>query len=129
MTRLARIGSSTLLVLLGRLWGVCPTHAQTGGGYDLSRNTIDSGGATFSTGGPYRLGGTIGQPDAGTLTGGAYTLGGGFWSGVLPPPTPTPTQTATATATHTRTRTPTATSTSTPSPTPTRSVTPPATLP
>jgi hypothetical protein len=42
---------------------------------------VDGGGATFSTGGGYSLGGTAGQPDAGVLTGGGYTLGGGFWKG------------------------------------------------
>ena len=55
--------------------------AQSGGGYDLSWNTADGGGATFSTGGGYSLGGTAGQPDAGLLSGGGYTLGGGFWCG------------------------------------------------
>lgn len=55
--------------------------AQSGGGYDLSWNTVDGGGYTFSTGGGYALGGTIGQPDAGVLTGGGYTLVGGFWGG------------------------------------------------
>jgi hypothetical protein len=55
--------------------------AQTGGGYDLTWSTIDGGGYTFSTGGSYSLGGTVGQPDAGGLTGGGYTLGGGFWGG------------------------------------------------
>ena len=55
--------------------------AQSGGGYDLSWSTVDGGGATFSTGGGYTLGGTIGQPDAGVLAGGGYTLGGGFWRG------------------------------------------------
>ena len=55
--------------------------AQTGGPYDLSWSTIDGGGHTFSTGGDYSLGGTIGQPDPGLLTGGEYTLGGGFWGG------------------------------------------------
>lgn len=55
--------------------------AQSGGGYDLTWSTIDGGGATFSTGGAYALGGTIGQADAGSLSGGAYTLNGGFWSG------------------------------------------------
>ena len=55
--------------------------AQSGGGYDLSWSSVDGGGATFSTGGDYTLGGTVGQPDAGLLTGGAYTLGGGFWGG------------------------------------------------
>jgi hypothetical protein len=50
-------------------------------GYDLSWWTADGGGGTFSTGGDYTFGGTIGQPDAGLLTGGEYTLGGGFWGG------------------------------------------------
>lgn len=53
--------------------------------FDLSWNTIDGGGATFSTNGPFELGGTIGQADAGPLTGsmsgGAFTLVGGFWPG------------------------------------------------
>ncbi|WP_298403176.1 hypothetical protein [uncultured Chloroflexus sp.] len=57
-------------------------HAQAGAGYDLTWSTIDSGGATFSTGGGYTLGGTIGQPDGGVLSGGGYTLAGGFWGGV-----------------------------------------------
>ena len=55
--------------------------AQSGGSYDLTWNTVDAGGYTFSTGGDYSLGGTIGQPDAGVLSGGDYTLGGGFWGG------------------------------------------------
>jgi len=55
--------------------------AQSGGGYDLTWNTVDGGGYTFSTGGGYTLGGTVGQPDAGALTGGGYTLTGGFWGG------------------------------------------------
>lgn len=53
--------------------------AQSGGTYDLMWNTFDGGGATFTTGGTYSLGGTIGQADAGMLSGGAYTLNGGFW--------------------------------------------------
>ncbi len=55
--------------------------AQSGGGYDLTWNTIDSGGCTFSSGGSYSLGGTIGQADAGISRGGAFALGGGFWGG------------------------------------------------
>jgi len=50
--------------------------------YDLSWHTVDGGGATFSAGGSYSLGGTIGQPDAGpapAMTGGTYALVGGFW--------------------------------------------------
>jgi hypothetical protein len=57
-------------------------------GYDLSWWTVDGGGQMYSLGGGYKLGGTIGQPDAGVLTGGGYTLGGGFWRGgavALPP--------------------------------------------
>ena len=59
--------------------GVSISQAQSGGGYDLTWNSIDGGGAVFSVGGTYSLGGTMGQPDAGTLSGGPYTLVGGFW--------------------------------------------------
>jgi hypothetical protein len=55
--------------------------AHSGGGYDLSWNTVDGGGYTFSAGGDYTLGGTIGQPDAGELSGGGYVLCSGFWRG------------------------------------------------
>jgi hypothetical protein len=68
------------LVALLLLAGVA-VHAQVGGGYELTWSTVDGGGATFSTSNGYSLGGTIGQPDAGTMTGGEYTLAGGFWSG------------------------------------------------
>jgi len=54
------------------------TTAQ-GPTYDLSWWTVDGGGGTFSTGGGYELGGTVGQPDAGPHVDGAYTLSGGFW--------------------------------------------------
>ena len=64
------------------LFGVSTARAQTGGGYDLTWNSIDGGGTTFSTGGGYSLGGTIGQADAGALSGGAYSLSGGFWAGI-----------------------------------------------
>jgi hypothetical protein len=74
---------------------VAPAVAQTGGAYDLTWNTLDQGGATFSLGGSYRLGGTIAQPDAGGATGGSYALTGGFWPvtaaavvGVGDPPAP-----------------------------------------
>jgi hypothetical protein len=51
------------------------------GSYDLSWWTMDGGGYTFSEGGSYTLGGTIGQPDAGVLASDDYTLVGGFWGG------------------------------------------------
>ena len=72
----------SLLLAVGVFLLLTPVAlAQSGGPYDLSWSTIDGGGATFSSGGDYTLGGTIGQPDAGLLTGGDYTLGGGFWGG------------------------------------------------
>ena len=54
---------------------VLSASAQT---YSIDWYTIDGGGGT-SSGGPYTLSGTIGQPDAGLHTGGGYTLVGGFW--------------------------------------------------
>lgn len=63
-----------LIVTLGTGWAA----AQE---YDLSWYTFDGGGATFSTGGDFELGGTIGQPDAGVLSGGGFELVGGFWGG------------------------------------------------
>ena len=49
------------------------------GDFEISRSTIDDGGAMLSTAGDFELSGTIGQPDAGVLTGGEFTLTGGFW--------------------------------------------------
>lgn len=57
-----------------------PALGQTGGDYDLSWSTIDGGGEQ-SSGGPYALKSTIGQPDAGVMAGGDYELLGGFWPG------------------------------------------------
>jgi uncharacterized repeat protein (TIGR01451 family) len=58
-----------------------PAGAQP---YEVSWYTVDGGGATFSVGGSYSLGATIGQPDAsGALTGGSYALVGGFWADAL----------------------------------------------
>ena len=77
------------LWLAGDLSGPPLAHAQTGGGpsaslgtgYDLTRWTVDGGGAMNAAGGAYMLGGTIGQPDADVMNGGVYTLVGGFWGG------------------------------------------------
>jgi len=71
------------LLLLAALFSLLASvaRAQSGGGYDLSWSTIDGGGTTWSEGGGYSLGGTIGQPDAEVLSGGGYTLAGGFWGG------------------------------------------------
>jgi hypothetical protein len=66
-------------VLLGLVLVTGVVAAQEG--YDLSWWTVDGGGHTFSSGGGYHLGGTVGQPDAGQLAGEGYRLGGGFWAG------------------------------------------------
>ena len=70
-----------LVALLSLLASVA--LAQSGGGYDLTWSTVDGGGYTWSEGGGYSLGGTVGQPDAGVLSGGDYTLAGGFWGGAV----------------------------------------------
>ncbi|MCX8062806.1 MAG: hypothetical protein N3D16_09510 [Anaerolineales bacterium] len=70
--------------LLVTLWMICvvlSVPAQSGGGFELTWSTVEGGGATFSTGGGYTVGGTIGQMDAGVLQGGSYLLAGGFWIG------------------------------------------------
>ena len=61
-----------------------PGLAQTGGGYDLTWNSIDGGGVTFASGNGYELGATIGQADAQTMGGNGYALSGGFWAGIPP---------------------------------------------
>ena len=78
-----RVSPVILVAAIALLLLASVVLAQTGNGYDLSWSTVDGGGYTFSTGGGYELGGTIGQPDAGTLTGGDYTLGGGFWGSIV----------------------------------------------
>jgi len=70
------LGAIIALLLIA----VTTAVAQTGGGFDLSWNSIDGGGGA-STGGAYSLTGTIGQWDAGAMSGGAYTLEGGFMVG------------------------------------------------
>ena len=53
-------------------------HAQTGGAYSLSWNTLSSGIGSVA-GGPYQVRGSLGQPDAGQMSAGAYAVQGGFW--------------------------------------------------
>ncbi len=76
-TCLILVGFTILLLLT--LAPAGPSAAQSGGGYDLTWNTIDGGGGN-ATGGNYTLDGTIGQAEAGMLGGGGYTLNGGFWT-------------------------------------------------
>ncbi len=77
---------TTIAVASWCLVMIAAAFAQSGGGFDLTWNTIDGGGAT-STGGGFELSGTIGQADAtagSALTGGDYALTGGFWYAVGP---------------------------------------------
>ena len=69
-----------LLLLLAALPSAV-ARAQSGSGYDLTWYTVDGGGYTWSIGDGYRLGGTVGQADAGLLSGEGYILVGGFWGG------------------------------------------------
>lgn len=49
---------------------------------EIPWHTVDGGGQTFSTGGAFELGGTIGQPDAQVapvMIGATFELTGGFW--------------------------------------------------
>lgn len=69
-----------LLIFKGGPW----VQAQIGGGYDLTWWTIDGGGVTPITGGPYTLLSSSGQPDAtSNLSGDNYTLQSGFWSNAI----------------------------------------------
>lgn len=68
---------ATLALSLAGTTATAAAHA-----YDpITWRSIDGGGVIAASAGAYRLGGTIGQPDAGTLAGGAFTLHGGFWYG------------------------------------------------
>ncbi len=58
--------------------------AQTGGPWAIKSSTADGGGAV-STGGTWKVTGTIGQPDAtaSKSTGGVWAVQGGFWPGTV----------------------------------------------
>jgi len=49
------------------------------GGLAINWWTVDGGGGQ-SSGGPYVLMGTAGQPDASVNVGGSYVLAGGYWT-------------------------------------------------
>ena len=68
--------STISVLLLLAMLAVSTASAQ----YEISWYTIDGGGGR-SSGGPYTLTGTIGQPDAAYSGGGDFELLGGFWTG------------------------------------------------
>jgi hypothetical protein len=56
-------------------------QAQTGGNFDLTWNTLESGGRAEAADGSYSIEGSFGQPDASiSLNGDGYSLVGGFWN-------------------------------------------------
>ena len=67
---------SAVLILLLIALAASTATAQ----YELSWYTIDGGGGR-SSGGPYTITGTVGQPDAAYSAGGNFELLGGFWPG------------------------------------------------
>lgn len=69
--------NQVILVTLLVLGLICSSSL---GQYELSWYTVDGGGGP-SSGGPYQLVSTIGQPDAAYSSGGNYELLGGFWPG------------------------------------------------
>lgn len=73
---IAAIARSAIAVILVTMFAA----SVVSGEYELIWYTIDGGGGR-SSGGPYTLTGTIGQPDAAYSAGGNYELLGGFWSG------------------------------------------------
>ena len=79
MNRITQTVVRTMLMPLISLVGLAAADD-----FEVSRSTIDGGGAMLSTGTDLELSGTIGQPDAGILSGGDFELNGGFWFGVPP---------------------------------------------
>jgi len=77
-----RLGLLLIVALAAALIPVLFASAQSGSGYDLTWNAVSGGGWTFSAGGGYKLGGSIGQAGASRSAGGGYTLDGGFWGGL-----------------------------------------------
>lgn len=65
--------------------GAPATVSAQGAGFAVPRQVIAGGGGS-SSGGVFRIDGTIAQPDADPLhpaTGGAYAISGGFWPGLV----------------------------------------------
>lgn len=74
MNRVTLMTIRKMFILMGVV--IVPVLAQE---FQISRRTVDGGGAMNSTDGNFELSGTIGQPDAGSMSGGNFILMGGFW--------------------------------------------------
>ncbi len=77
-TRFQTMRTKTVLALAAT---VCFGALALADDFSLNWFTTAGGGATFSTGGDFSLGATLGQPATELLTGGDFTLNGGFWAG------------------------------------------------
>jgi hypothetical protein len=68
-----------LCAVLGSIMQAAPTaFSQTGGAFDLSWSSVDSGGGIVE-GASFRLAGIVGQPDPGVAAHGAgFVFSGGF---------------------------------------------------
>lgn len=71
----------TLLSALAVLTTAVAFAQSSGGDFEITKSTIDSGGGA-STGGDFTITGTIGQADANrqTSTGTDFSVAGGFWA-------------------------------------------------
>ena len=70
----ARVGLLIATLFSSAWWSL------TAGTLSIAWSTVDGGGGTStSADGRFRISGTAGQPDAGSLVGGAFELFGGFW--------------------------------------------------
>ncbi len=77
-TSTARALTAVLLTMGTVAVATSPARAQSGGPYDLSWSTVDSGGGKSSSA-TYDVHGTVGQGDAGDLSGDTFSIRGGFW--------------------------------------------------
>jgi hypothetical protein len=73
--------AACLAVCAGALLSALVLVGPAGATLSLNWYTLDGGGTTQATAGTRSLGGTVGQPDAGTLFGGTFRIYGGFWLG------------------------------------------------
>lgn len=73
-------------VALAALLVAAPPLARAQG-YTIPWSSLSAGAVSPSTGGPFALRGTAGQPGPGLLSGGTFALQGGFWVAPAAPTT------------------------------------------
>jgi hypothetical protein len=78
-TRRSVLALLSIGVLLLAVWTIAAASDELAESLSIAWWTADGGGGD-SSGGPYTLRGTAGQPDAGRASGGDFALVGGFWA-------------------------------------------------